>query len=67
VIPIGLAILPEVPDIIRLLVNAFKKYPQITPDQVQQVVVAAAAHANAECAATNAEMAADEKVHPPTP
>ena len=63
-LPIVLALIPEIPDLAIAIDGMFKKYPQLTPEQIINVLVAVVAQSNPAAASALAKFAADDVIHP---
>ena len=66
-IPILIALIPQVPALVAAIVALRKAYPQLTPEQIQAIVVEITAQSNTAFDAVLEKIAADEAAHPPTP
>jgi hypothetical protein len=64
--PLVLALIPEIPDLAVAIAGMFKKYPQLTPEQIVTVLVAVVAQSNPAADSILAKFAADDIAHPPT-
>jgi hypothetical protein len=66
-IPILIAVIPELPGLAESIIALWKKYPQLTPEQITTAVFAVVSQSDAAFASVDAKIAADEAAHPPTP
>ena len=55
---IGLAVLPELVEIGKMVANLIQKHPELTPEQVLAALLSITSHADAEVDAAVAEWAA---------
>jgi hypothetical protein len=65
VIPILLALIPEIPPLIAALAALRKKYPQLTPEQILALVTDVTSQADTAFDAVLAKIAADQSAHTP--
>lgn len=65
-VAIASAAIPEVAALIRALLELRKKYPAITPEQVNAIVADITGKSDSTFDAILAEIAADQQAHPQT-
>ena len=61
---IASAVIPEVPAMVQAIIALFKKYPGLTPDQLNAAVLSEAKAAGLTFDANEAAIAADQAAHP---
>lgn len=64
ILPIVLPMIPEVENVIKSIIALRKKYPQMTPDQINQLVAATTAQADTAFDDVLSKIAADQGVKP---
>ena len=63
-VQILMATIPEIPPLIASIVALRKKYPQLTPEQIQALVVEISTQADTAFDSALAKIEADKQAHP---
>jgi hypothetical protein len=64
---IALALIPEVRSVVEAIRTLRKKYPQLTPAEIQAIVLDQTTTADVAYDSVLAKIAADQAAHPATP